>query len=146
MKGDGKMGKNFGLCMLLLIASASLYGCLAQPQTEVPQDKSGQLSPVLDTEYTTMTGRYLQDQSGEHLMISSVNNAPFVLENEAGDDAIFDQLTPGDEIEVAYEFIKETYPAQLPIYQLKKLTDGEMKDIPTQVLADLEELGRKFEK
>lgn len=50
-------------------------------------------------------------------------------------------LTAGDRVEVTVDTILESWPGQTHLYALRKLSDGDVSDIPADILAKLEEAG-----
>lgn len=85
---------------------------------------------------TNIEGRYLKAFHG-HLIISE--HGP--IELRTTDESIFDDLTDGDLIGVACQYIEESYPGGTDVGELWKIEDGEYSQIDTKVLAQLAELG-----
>ena len=59
-----------------------------------------------------------------------------------GDKSIFDGLTTGDVIRIVRDAeVMESFPGQVFIYSLEKLSDGDLYDIPKEMISILSELG-----
>ena len=88
----------------------------------------------------TLTGYFLPNgPSG--LLITDARGVIY-LRLRAGYDISFDELTAGDRVEVTtWDTILESWPEQTDLYALRKLSDGDVSDIPADILAELEEAG-----
>ena len=80
-------------------------------------------------------GLYLQTDNGNMLIL---DNSPISI---SGNDDMFEKYESGDKILVLHDGILESYPGQTRAYFVMKLADGEMSDIPENVLVSLNELG-----
>lgn len=92
----------------------------------------------------TLTGWYLETDNGAHLMICE-DGEPLSLSDGSRGGQLFDGLDSGDRIEITCEAIAESWPGQTTAYTCKQLADGTPKDLPTETLADLTELGHSFD-
>ena len=84
-------------------------------------------------------GLYLSANDNTPMMIQM--NSPIKLNNLTNNENLFDKLSDGDEILVIHDGIQESYPGATGVYAVFKLTDGELSDIPENVLVSLSELG-----
>lgn len=84
------------------------------------------------------TGLYLHSDNGSHLII--MDNSPIVMSDRENED-MFKNLTDGDRILIFHDSIQESYPGRTLVYAYLKLSDGELPDIPENVIRDLCELG-----
>ena len=84
-------------------------------------------------------GLYLSAANNTPMMIQM--NSPIQLRNLTNNENLFDDLTDGDEILVIHDGIQESYPGATGVYTVFKLTDGDLSDIPENVLESLSELG-----
>ena len=58
------------------------------------------------------------------------------------DDVSFEGLTTGDTVEIIMDaWVGETFPCQGALYELRKVSDGEMTDLPETLVQAMEELG-----
>ena len=60
------------------------------------------------------------------------------------DEDIFAEISIGDRIRIVHGTVAESYPAQTIVYSIEKIEDGSIEDIPTDILSDLESLGRSI--
>lgn len=91
-----------------------------------------------------MTGIYLRSINGSNIIIDE-DNIPICMDNKTGMEDIFRDLNNGDKIEVAYDTINETYPAETKIYNCKLIERGSINNIPKDALEKLEEMGWVFD-
>ena len=92
---------------------------------------------------STLDGWYLHSENGTNFIITE-NLGPVSMSDRSKGGTLFDGLDDGDFIEVTFDSIAESYPAQAGIYTCKKLSDGSFEDVPMRAVADLEELGYTF--
>lgn len=85
-------------------------------------------------------GFFLPCTNGSYLLIID-NYGPTQLTPEDGDNSIFSQFTAGDRVKAVHGILLETYPAMTTFYSIEKLSEGDISDIPAEILYDLEELG-----
>lgn len=84
-------------------------------------------------------GLYLSANDNTPMMIQM--NSPIKLNNLTNNENLFDNFSDGDEILVIHDGIQESYPGATGVYAVFKLGDGDLSDIPENVLASLSELG-----
>lgn len=87
-------------------------------------------------EIYTSVGRCLVSDNGSYLLIQE--REATVL---SGKEGLFEGIETGDEIEVKHGMVQLTYPGGTIAYEVKKLSDGSIDDIPQEVIDDLTELG-----
>lgn len=92
----------------------------------------------------SMTGIYLKSINGSNIIIGE-GSGPICMDNETGNKNIFDDLKSGDKIEITYDLIKETYPAQTQIYSCNLIERCSADDIPKDILDKLQEMGWNFD-
>jgi len=85
------------------------------------------------------TGRVLITSHGGYMLIR--DNSPISMGNPKNKSGLFDDLENGDEILVLHDGINESYPGKTGAYAIYKLKDGDIDDIPAEVLTILTELG-----
>ena len=85
------------------------------------------------------TGRVLISSHGSYMLIR--DNSPINMGNPKNNTGLFNGLENGDEILVLHDGINESYPGKTGAYAIFKLKDGDIADIPAEVLASLTELG-----
>ena len=85
------------------------------------------------------TGRVLISSHGSYMLIR--DNSPINMGNPKNKSRLFNGLENGDEVLVLHNGINETYPGKTGAYAIFKLKDGDIADIPAEVLASLTELG-----
>lgn len=84
-------------------------------------------------------GQFLITDQGSYMII--MDSSPIVMRNCSKNKEIFAGLTNGDNILIVHAGIEESYPGGTGVYYCKKLSDGEYKDLPENVLLSLAELG-----
>lgn len=84
------------------------------------------------------TGRYLLADNGSHMII--MDSSPIALSDKS-EGKMFENLTNGDKILVFHNGIDESYPGSTRAYMCFKIGEGEITDIPENVLTSLDELG-----
>ena len=58
------------------------------------------------------------------------------------DSISFDDLTTGDTVEIIMDaWVMESFPCQGTLYELRKVSDGEMADLPEALVESMEGLG-----
>ena len=72
---------------------------------------------------SSITGIYLKSTNGINLIITE-DNEPICMNNKSDNENIFNTLKSGDKIEVTFESIRETYPAETDIYSCKLIEKG----------------------
>ena len=128
---------SIGVCFVLCVMTGTLAACRAENEVEEQKDDHGYLE-----------GYYLKCDNGNDVIIVDADGAnaayPAVLKNDpyfGSGNISFDDLTDGDRIKISAIVIQETYPAQIPVVSLEKLSDGEPDDIDSEIQDELFELG-----
>lgn len=76
---------------------------------------------------------------GSYLIIE--NGAPIEM-HIRGDKSSFEELTTGDVIKIERDSqVMESFPGQVFVYSCEKISDGNVYDIPAELLSTLSELG-----
>lgn len=89
--------------------------------------------------FSVSEGQVLITDKGSYLII--MDNSPIEMSNQSKNQEIFEGLTNGDKILIVHDGIQESYPGGTGVYFCKKLSDGEYKDLPENVLSSLTDLG-----
>ncbi len=131
------------LSFLLLLATLVLFtGCQSTPTDKSTTDASNNSDYTAENQF--VEGLYLKCDNGEDMIITDPvgeNAASPCVMSPKDDSVSFDNLTDGDKIRIKIFAIEETYPGKAEVYSIEKLSEGEKSDIPTNVMASLEELG-----
>ena len=85
------------------------------------------------------TGVCIAADNGEYLML--IDNSPVSMHRVSGKDRGFPDLDTGDKIFVIHDGIAESYPGKTGVYFILKLSDGDINDVPAEVISQLRELG-----
>lgn len=85
------------------------------------------------------TGVCIAADNGEYLMV--IDNSPVSMHRVSGKDRGFPDLDTGDKIFVIHDGIAESYPGKTGVYFILKLSDGDINDVPAEVISQLRELG-----
>lgn len=85
------------------------------------------------------TGRCIVTADGDYLLLEG--NSPIIMRDASESGNLFTDLKTGDMIQVSHDGVAESYPGQTAAYRLKKLEDGDISQIPADVIASLSELG-----
>ena len=96
------------------------------------------ISILFSKGYGVFAGLYLETGDGVAMLID--NNTPIVMSSNHNGD-MFSELSNGDKILVIHDGIAESYPAKTRAYYIMKLNDGEIDDIPQNVVDELDKLG-----
>ena len=96
------------------------------------------ISILFSKGYGVFVGVYLETEDGVAMLID--NNTPIVMSSNHNGD-LFSELSNGDKILVIHDGIAESYPAKTRAYCVIKLNEGEMDDIPQNVVEELDKLG-----
>jgi hypothetical protein len=125
------MKKKWIIPVILLVAAALIAAIVrAQP----PEDPTETSDP--SKEIYTSVGRCLISDNGAYLLIQQFDATVLY-----GKEGLFEGIDTGDEIEVKHGMVQTTYPGGTNAYEVKKLSDGSIDDIPQDVIDDLTELG-----
>ena len=90
--------------------------------------------------YTLSLGRYLQGNSGSHILVRQ-DGTPIVMRDCSRDDALFAGLSDGDRVLVLHDAVLESYPGRSGAYFCLRLGDGAHSDLPADTLEQLTQLG-----
>lgn len=85
-------------------------------------------------------GFFLPCTNGSYLLIID-NYGPTELTPEDGDNSVFSEFSAGDRVRAVHGILLETYPAMTTFSNIEKLSEGDLSDIPAELLYDLEEMG-----
>jgi len=111
-----------------LLFALVLTGCqTTQPETPDETIKPGALE-----------GHYLLANENEHFIITP--DGPHRI-TQWTDNISFADLTDGDIVRTEVMLVQETWPAQIQIDNLTKISDGQPEDIDRDILAGLAEMG-----
>ena len=86
------------------------------------------------------TGVCIAADNGGYLMV--IDHSPVSIHRVSGKDRDFPDLDTGDKIFVIHDGIAESYPGRTGVYFILKLSDGDIIDVPAEVISQLRELGR----
>lgn len=89
--------------------------------------------------FSISEGQVLITDKGSYMII--IDNSPIEISNQSKNEKMFESLTNGDKILIVHDGIQESYPGGTGVYFCKKLSDGEYKDLPENVLSSLTDLG-----
>ncbi len=89
---------------------------------------------------TFSEGRALVAKNGEVLWIDE-NGSPIVMTDCTKSKKLLNGLSSGDRIKLLHDGIEESYPGHTGVYSLRKLSDGDISDIPEATLNELVSLG-----
>ncbi len=95
---------------------------------------------VGDMKNAVSEGRILRTAHGEYLFIDK-NNSPISMSDGSKKGNLFEGLTDGDLVRLRHGLVAESYPGQAAAYSLEKLEDGELSDLPRELLETLTEMG-----
>ena len=85
------------------------------------------------------TGPVIAANNGSYLIV--IDRSPVVMHPHIAKDKPFQNIDTGDSIFIIHDGIAESYPGQTGLYFMLKLSDGSISDIPSDVIAQLRELG-----
>ena len=89
---------------------------------------------------TFSEGRALVAKNGEVLWIDE-NGSPIVMTDCTKSKKLLNGLSSGDRIKLLHDGIEESYPGHTGVYYLRKISDGDISDIPKETLNELVSLG-----
>lgn len=84
-------------------------------------------------------GHCIATDNGRYLIV--IDNSPISMHQRSGKESIFPELDTGDRIFIIHDGIAETYPGKTGLYFILKLSDGNISDVPEEILNQLQELG-----
>ncbi len=85
------------------------------------------------------TGACIAADNGRHLIV--IDHSPVAMHRVSGEESIFPDLDTGDRIFVIHDGVAESYPGKTGVYFILKLSDGDINDVPAEVISQLRELG-----
>ena len=71
----------------------------------------------------------------------AMDNSPIAMHPLFGQKSIFPDLDTGDKIFIVHDGIAETYPGKTGLYFIMKVSDGDIGDVPEEIITQLQELG-----
>lgn len=83
------------------------------------------------------TGTYIAADNGTYLVV--LGQTPVVMHQ--GNETMFSALDTADKILIVHDGIDTSYPGQTRLYFLLKLSDGQERNIPEEILDELQDLG-----
>ena len=78
-------------------------------------------------------------------MIVDKNGSPIVMDNQSGNESLFDGLNSGDKIRITCDMIQTSYPGKAGVTKCKLIAEGIFDDVPEATLSELHEMGYGFE-
>ena len=85
------------------------------------------------------TGTYIAADNDRYLIV--MDNSPIAMHPLFGHNSLFPDLETGDKIFIIHDGIAETYPGKTGLYFIMKLSDGDVGDVPEEIMSQLQELG-----
>lgn len=85
------------------------------------------------------TGTCIVADNDSYLIV--MDNSPIAMHPLFGHNSMFPDLETGDKIFIIHDGIAETYPGQTGLYFIVKLSDGDIHDVPEEIMSHLQELG-----
>jgi len=79
-----------------------------------------------------MEGTLLKSTNDVNLIIS--DQGAIDMNNQTGDENLFNDLKSGDLIQITHDEVAESYPAQTSIYSCELIESGSTEDIPQDTL------------
>lgn len=70
-----------------------------------------------------------------------IDDGPTQMSNISKNENLFKGLDNGDKILVIHDGVDQSYPAQTGAYMVWKLANGDVKDLPQDILDTLKEMG-----
>lgn len=122
--------------LFMLAFVVTLCGCGNDDEEIASSKKDGNSDSNISL--MTIEGPCVVAENGSFLVVSD-RGEPIVMISE--DKSVFNDLTTGDTVKIQCEYVMETYPAQTYITDLEFVKNGEITDVPADVLENLEELG-----
>lgn len=96
-------------------------------------------NPVLPTGENYHSGRVIVNNRG--VLFVDEHNSPVVLHDASSGGNLFADLQTGDKVQVYYEFVMESYPAQAYTDYCRLIERGAPEDIPAEVQQQLASIG-----
>lgn len=115
--------------LLLLALGGLIFGLHAMGNDE----------PILPTGENYHTGRVIV--KGNRVLFVDEHNSPVVLHDASVGGNLFAGLQTGDKVQVYYEFVMESYPAQAYTDYCRLIERGTPEDIPAETQQQLASIG-----
>ena len=84
-------------------------------------------------------GNCIEADNGRYLIV--LDNSPIAMHQRSGKESMFPDLDTGDKIFIVHDGINETYPGKTGLYFILKLSNGNIGDVPEEIITQLQELG-----
>lgn len=85
------------------------------------------------------TGRCMVTSNGSIMIL--LDNSPIKMSNCSNNEELYEGLKTGDLIKILHDGIQESYPGGTGVYYCKKLEDGNIGDIPNDIIESLSPMG-----
>lgn len=85
------------------------------------------------------TGTCIVSDKDRYLIV--MDNSPVSMHQRSGKKSIFPELDTGDKIFIVHDGVAESYPGKTGLYFILKLSDGDINDVPEEIISELRELG-----
>lgn len=139
------MKKFYRIFMILL----SLTCIFAVSSCDKVKIKNNETENNKSKENTANTEISIRDRVTAEGIVVVNNGSYLIIENGApiemhirGDKSSFEELTTGDVIKIERDSqVMESFPGQVFVYSCEKISDGNVYDIPAELLTTLSELG-----
>lgn len=91
------------------------------------------------------TGRCLVTTNGTYVIVDK-NGSPIVMDNQSGNENLFDNLKSGDMIIIARPGRTQitSYPSRTDVIMCMRIAKGSIDDIPEATLSQLRDMGWQF--
>ena len=84
-------------------------------------------------------GTCIAAENGSYLIV--LDHSPVVMHQRPGKESVFANLNTGDKIFIVHDGIEQSYPGQTGLHFILKLSDGSERDVPSEIMTELQELG-----
>lgn len=84
-------------------------------------------------------GNCIEADNGRYLIV--LDNSPIAMHQRSGKESMFPDLDTGDKMFIVHDGINETYPGKTGLYYIFKLSDGDIHDVPEEIMSQLQEMG-----
>lgn len=84
-------------------------------------------------------GTCIAAENGNYLIV--LDHSPVVMHQRPGKENVFADLNTGDKIFIVHDGIEQSYPGQTGLHFILKLSDGSERDVPSEVITELQEMG-----
>ncbi|MGN1136024.1 MAG: hypothetical protein ACI4SF_07380 [Oscillospiraceae bacterium] len=128
------------LSLMALLTACGNTEVSDNDEVEAAQTAFSDPLPTHEDEIMVSNGYFMPCTNGMYMVISETMGE-MVISPDNDDYSIFDDLTVGDTVTIHHSLVLETYPEQVTVYYIEKISDGDKSDIPSEKLAYLEELG-----